>query len=387
MSHPTPSRINLQGLHAGMAAANLDLLVATSLENFFYLADAWLLSQRIIPERLCFALLARDREPGIMTCYSEEAQLRAESWITDLEIYLEHRQSPMEALAQFIRGRYGATARIGIEKRFLASAYVEELAGLLPAAVLLDGDPVFDAARAVKTDAEVALLTQAGLDTEQAILDTFRETRAGHTEKEMADRLSAHVLRQGAESLWLTLAAGANTAFNHPSPSDKQLLAGEILRVDVGGVFEGYQSDVARTAVVGVASAEQRSVYRCLRECERETIAALRPGTKAGEVYLRAQQALADRDLSLTSQAIGHSLGVGLHEHPILHARNETELVPGMVIDIEPAVKDAQGFLYHLEDLALVTEDEPVILTTLMNTEELFSFGSGNVAADAEGLA
>ena len=103
------------------------------------------------------------------------------------------------------------------------------------------------------------------------------------------------------------------------------------------------------------------------------TIAALRPGTKAGEIYLRAQQALADRDLTLTSQAIGHSLGIGLHEHPILHARNEAELLPGMVIDIEPAVKDSQGFLYHLEDLALVTEDEPVILTTLMNTEELFS--------------
>ena len=44
-----------------------------------------------------------------------------------------------------------------------------------------------------------------------------------------------------------------------------------------------------------------------------------------------------------------------------------------MVLSIEPAVKDSQGFLYHLEDLALVTEDEPVILTTLMNTEELFS--------------
>ena len=377
MAHPTPSRINLQGLHAGMEAAALDLLVAASLDNFFYVADAWLLSQRIIPERLCFALLARDREPGIVACYSEEAQLRAESWITDLETYLEHRESPMQVLAQFIRERHGATARIGIEKRFLASAHVEELANLLPAAVLLDGDPVFDAARAVKTDAEVALLTQAGRDTEQAILDTFRQTRAGHTEKEMADRLSAHVLRQGAESLWLTLAAGANTAFNHPSPGNKKLLAGEILRVDVGGLFDGYQSDVARTAVVGPASAEQRSVYRRLRECERATLAALRPGVKAGEIYLLARQALADRDLSLTSQAIGHSLGIGLHEQPILHARNETELAPGMVLNIEPAVKDAQGFLYHLEDLALVTEDEPVILTTLMNTEELFSFGTG----------
>ena len=376
MAHSPPARINMAGLQAGMQAAGLDLLVAASLENFFYLADAWLLSQQIIPERLCFAILAQDKEPGMVACYSEEAQLRAESWIADLEIYLEHRESPIQALAQFIRERYGASARIGIEKRFLACSHAELLTGLLPAASLLDGDPVFDQARAIKTEGEQSLLIQAGRDTEQAILDTFQQTRSGHSEKEMADRLAARVLHQGATSLWLTLAAGANTAFNHPHPSRKRLIEGEIVRVDVGGLFAGYQSDVARTAVVGPASAGQRSVYRRLRESERATIAALRAGVPARDIYLLARKSLADQGLTLTSQAVGHSLGIGLHEHPILHARNETELAAGMMLNIELAVKDAQGFLYHLEDLVLVTADEPVLLTTLMDTAELFRIGA-----------
>lgn len=373
MAIPMPARINVNALHAGMAAANIDLLVASSLENFFYIADSWLLSQQIIPERLCFALLARDRDPGIVACYCEESQLRAESWITDLETYLEHRESPVEVLSRFIRERYGATIRIGIEKRTLASTYVEELASHLPAAVLLNADPVFDAARAIKTEPEVAIMTRLGLQTEQVILDTFSQTQPGQTDKDMADRLVAQLARQGAASIWFTLAAGAYTAINHPAPRDEQLTKGEILRVDIGGTFNGYQSDVARTAVVGPASSEQQTVYRNLRECERATIASLRPGGKATDVYIQAQQFMATRGLSLTSQSIGHSLGIGMHEHPILHAYNDTELAPGMVLSIEPAVKDSQGFLYHLEDLALVTEDEPVILTTLMNTEELFS--------------
>ncbi len=376
MTHSPPARINMAGLQAGLHAAGLDLLVAASPENFFYLADAWLLSQQIIPERLCFAMLAQDQEPGIVACYSEEAQLRAESWIADVETYLEHRESPIQALAQFIRARHGEAARIGLEKRFLAYGYAAQLAALLPTASLQEGDPVFDQARAIKTDTEQTLLTQAGQDTEQAILDTFREARPGHTEKEMADRLATRVLHQGATSLWLTLAAGPNTAFNHPAPSRKRLREGEIVRVDVGGRFAGYQSDVARTAVVGPASSEQQSVYRRLREAQRATIAALRAGVPARDIYLLAQQSLAAQGLTLTSQAIGHSLGIGLHEHPVLHARNNTRLAAGMILNIEPAVRDAQGFLYHLEDLVRITADEPVILTTRMNTAELFRIGA-----------
>ena len=371
-----PARINMAGLHAGMQAAGLDLLLGSSLENFFYVADSWHLSQQIIPERLCFAVLSMDQEPGIVACYCEETQLRTDSWITDVETYLEHREHPIQVLAQFIRERYGDSLRIGIEKRFLAYAYCELLAELLPKAKLLAGDQIFDQARAIKTEAEQGLLTQAGLDTEQAILSTFQWSRPGITEKEMADTLAAQILSQGAMSPWLVLAAGANTAINHPHPSSKRLLEGETLRVDVGGYFQGYQSDVARTAVVGTASPEQQSVYQRLRESERETIAALRAGVPARDIYLLAQKSLDDRGLALTSQAVGHNLGVGMHEHPILHAHNDTELAAGMIINIEPAVKDTQGFLYHLEDLVLVTEGEPVILTTLMNTEQLFCIGS-----------
>lgn len=370
-----PARINMTGLQEGMAAAGLDLLIAASLENFFYVADAWLLSQRLIPERLCFAILFRDEDPGIVACYSEEKQLRTESWISDIRIYLEHRTSPVQSLAQYLQERGGHTARIGIEKRFLAVAWHEALAAQLPAATLVDGDPVFDAARAVKTEAECARLTQAGLDTEQAILATFQAAQPGDTEKQLADDLATRILQQGSSSFWLTLAAGSNTAFNHPLPGPKRLCPGEILRVDAGGLFAGYQSDVARTAAVGHVTAEQHSVYRSLWEAERETIATLRPGTPARDVYLAAQKALARRGLALTSQAIGHSLGIGLHEHPILHACASSELVPGMMLNIEPAVRDSQGFLYHLEDLVLVTEREPVILTTGMYTEELFVIG------------
>ena len=74
----------------------------------------------------------------------------------------------------------------------------------------------------------------------------------------------------------------------------------------------------------------------------------------------------------MTSQAVGHGLGIGMHEFPVLHGRETARIQPGMVLNVEPAVLDSQGFLYHLEDLFVVTETGPRILTRLMDTTGLF---------------
>ena len=69
---------------------------------------------------------------------------------------------------------------------------------------------------------------------------------------------------------------------------------------------------------------------------------------------------------------LGHSIGVTFHEHPVLRAGDETEIKPGMLFNVEPAATDSQGFLYHIEDLLLVTEGEPEIITIEMDTQTLF---------------
>jgi len=66
------SPINMVDLKHGMAAKGLDVLVAVSPENFFYIADVLLLSQKIIPTRLCFAIVPRDGQPAAIVCHCEE---------------------------------------------------------------------------------------------------------------------------------------------------------------------------------------------------------------------------------------------------------------------------------------------------------------------------
>ena len=212
----TAARINLAALRQGMDREGVDVLLAVSQENFFYLTDTLLLSQKMLPARLCIAVLPRDGAPSAVVCYCEELQTRQDSWITDIRTYLEFQESPLRAVADHLTARGFAAARIGIEERFLAAAYAQELAGLLPDASLVGADHLFDEARAIKTPAEIELMAAAARRTERAILASLQTAAPGDTEQEMATGLSTRVLSAGATWHWLTLAAGSNTAINHP---------------------------------------------------------------------------------------------------------------------------------------------------------------------------
>ena len=254
-----------------LADAELDALVAVSLENVLYSSNVPIMTQRMIPSRLAFVVWTPDDEATMIVCTIEEAQVRAESWITDVRGYVEFADSPMAILADVLRERGLAGGRIGIETAYLGHRYHAELAGLLPGATLLDGDEVFDAARLVKAPHELETLERAAITTERAIRHAFTTAAIAETEAVVADRMAAELRRGGADGVAFTvLATGPNAHLVHPSPGQEKLDPGNVLRTDFGGHFgapyAGYLSDLARTAVVGRATAGQRDTYARLFE-------------------------------------------------------------------------------------------------------------------------
>jgi Xaa-Pro aminopeptidase len=105
--------------------------------------------------------------------------------------------------------------------------------------------------------------------------------------------------------------------------------------VDFGGRFDGYCSDVARPAVGGEPTERHRDLYKALREIQRNSIAQMRPGVRASDVFNYCAKAFEQRDFTFDMPHIGHGLGIGLHEYPLIEPRNVTRLKAGMVINIE----------------------------------------------------
>lgn len=365
---------NLTRLRSLLEASEFDAVIALSPENFPFTAGCFVWTQSSIRDRLALTVWAKgEPEPVIIVCEVEEPQVRADSWATDIRSYVEFHESPMERVAEVLHEKGVEDGRLGIEMKYVSAAYFEDLQTRVPGAEFAPCEDLFYGARMVKTPAEIALLTQAARATEKALLATYATIEAGETEKSMANRLAASMRHCGLDRVeFLYINAGPNTGYPHQDATQYQAKVGDVVKSDVGGLLHGYPSDVARTAVIGQPTANQRSIYDRLVEIHAETIEMARPGNRACDLYNRAKEGYAKRDIPFSLPHAGHGIGLEGHERPLLTALDTTEFEPNMVICVETRVRWVQKEGYHIEDLIQITDEGPKILTTYFDSGELF---------------
>lgn len=362
-------------LTAEMAADGLDAVVCFSMENVLYLSGALFSLQDNIRERLAAAVMTADGADCLICATNETSAIEGDAHVADLRGYVEFAATAVDLLADWLTERGLARGTIGIETRYLMVAPYEALRRRLPEARLVPGDRAVEVARAVKTPDHVALIARASRLTEEAVARAFAATRGGDTERAMAMRLIQEMMAAGADVVrHCVLTAGDNAVHAHPYPSAAKILEpGDPIRVDVGGLFGGTGSDIARMAVVGPPSPEQRRHYGILRACVTETATHLRPGVAAREVYAACVAAYAGHGVDYARDHIGHSLSIlGGHDEPMLHGRSGTVLEDGMVIALEPIFRDAAGRRYTVEDTYLVTPQGGKLLTDATDTARMF---------------
>lgn len=342
---------------AAMREHGLDALVASSPQNVFYTAGTAFVTQRTIPDRLGMVAFTPDAEPVFVYCTIEEGHVKGESWLRAFRGYTEFAERPIAALVDVLRERGVTGGRIGIEKRFLAARDYDELREALPGAELVAADAIFDRLRAIKTPAEIEFLARVALDTDAAIRDAFAAAKPGDTELSVGERMVAEAQRQGASGLLhLVLATGPNAHKAHHYPDGTRLELGGLVRTDFGMYWGHYLSDIARTAFVAPARPDQLDTYRRLEEIHQTVIAAMNPGARMAELYRICAQAFERQGLTFTMPHIGHSIGLGAHENPMMHPYDDAELQPGMLMMLEPVAAGRDG-LYHTEDLIEITAD------------------------------
>ena len=356
--------MNVERFEDLLAESGLDAVVASSLENVSYLSGARMVMQRLIPDRLALLLWPGAGEPAIVLCKGEDVACRPDCWIEDMRSYTEFVTSPVDLLADVVVEKGLARGRLGLESHVLPAAYVDRLRKRLPGATLVDCGDLMDRARMIKTPEEIDALAEAGRATDRAIRGAFEKATIGDSEKKVADEITAGVTAAGADVLnFIFLGTGTRSFEWHARPGPTRLEAGHVLHTDVAGNFIGYWSDLARTAFVGSPSPRQRDIYDRLYQTHVETLEAVRPGLRAGDLYAICEAAYQKVGLPFQMAHLGHGLGLGLHEYPMLKPTTDELLQPGMVLCIEPAYLDPGAAGYHIEDLVLVTDDGREVLT------------------------
>ena len=221
--------------------------------------------------------------------------------------------------------------------------------------------------RAVKGAAEIAAIRASARIADAAVQAAFAAIEAGVDEREVAEAVRRAFLAQGADRVDLTIVAGGpNSAYPHHQTGTRTIRAGEPVLVDIGATKDGYASDITRMAHVGDPPDAYREIHAIVEAAVQAALAAAQPGALARDVDRAARTVIADAGYAdRFPHRVGHGLGLDGHEPPYLTAASDTVLEPGMVFSIEPGIYLEGRFGVRLEEIVVLGEDGPAVLSSL----------------------
>jgi len=302
-------------------------------------------------------------EPDRLRLFSDFRYAEAARAVEDVE-FVETRRSLVAALGELLEGR------VGFEADAVSYASWETLrAGGLD---LVPRRGLVEALRAVKDESELEAIRRAGAVTSAAYDRLAEERFTGRTERQVAWRLDElfHELGAQAPAFESIVAAGPNGAKPHARPTDRVIEVGETVVVDAGALVDGYCADCTRTFATGLLPDELRSAYTICLEGQLAGLAAARAGVTGVDADEAARDRIEAAGLGdRFGHGLGHGVGLEVHEAPRLSRESTDTLAAGNVATVEPGVYlEGLGGI-RIEDLVIVTDGEPEVLTT--STKEL----------------
>ena len=249
----------------------------------------------------------------------------------------------------------------------------------------------------IKSDKEIATMREAGRIVGEVLRILSERVKPGMKTKELdilaereLKRLGAKPSFKGYRGFPANLCVSVNDEIVHGIPGDRVLNDGDIVSLDFGAIYNGFQGDAAVTVAVGNASPEARRLIDTTRAALETGIAAARAGATLGDVSAAIQQHAESRGYSVVREYTGHGIGREMHEDPQIPNCTEPPyglkpgagpmLKKGMTLAIEPmlnvgdwrtkvaedhwTVSTADGSLSaHFEHTIAINDNEPEVLT------------------------
>lgn len=345
----------VERLRTLMAERNIGGLLITKDENQRYLegfkgSECYLLvTQRSV------SLIADSR-------YTESAGNECRS--ADIVPHSTPHPPYNEAISALCAGE--GIVRLGFEEDCVSYSQYRVLAESLSSVKteLVPSGGLCEEIRAVKDERETEFIRRACSIADGALEKMLPSVKEGVSESELVAELEYLMTRGGADgpSFPTMVLFGAKSASPHAVPShDAKLRTGDLILIDFGAKYEGYCSDTTRTFVFGKASSVQKARYDRVLTSQKAGVAAVRAGVRAAEVDAVSRGMLEGE--GCFKYALGHGVGLEIHELPMLRGSSDTVLKSGMVLTVEPGLYIPGRGGIRIEDTVLVTDGGREILT------------------------
>lgn len=244
----------------------------------------------------------------------------------------------------------------------------------------------------IKSKHEIELMKAAGRITYEALKKMEEAVKPGITTREL-DRIAEKYIKScGASPSFkdyggfpASICASVNDEIIHGFPSDVPLKEGDIVSIDVGALYKGYNGDAARTFAVGKISENAQRLIDVTKQSFFEGIKFAAEGNRISDISVAVQDFVEAKGYSVLRDYCGHGVGRDMHEDPEIPnyytpGHRGIRIRPGMCLAIEPMVLEGEKDYYvadndwtvvaadhkltaHYENSVLITNNGPYLLT------------------------
>lgn len=206
----------------------------------------------------------------------------------------------------------------------------------------------------LKSDREIEIMREAGRVVAEVHEIMKKHIAPGITTRELDTLAEEHICRRGAIPTFKGYRGGSSRPFPasicasidevvvHGIPSDRKLVEGEIISIDVGTSLNGYCGDGAMTYAVGKVSPAKQKLMDVTLAALTAGIAQARVGNHLGDISAAIQATVEKYGFSVVRDMVGHGIGRQMHEDPQVHNFGRPGSGPvlkkGLVLAIEPMV-------------------------------------------------
>jgi Xaa-Pro aminopeptidase len=385
---PRLRRERVAAVREALTASDIDALLLWKDENVRYLTS--LRAQLIAGKTTSLngVLLTPDDGPVLLCSGGEiDKASMGMSWLAAAHpIPIMEQRELVEGfvkttLAPLLHDVGMASGRLGVDQ--VNYSLVEAMQAHLPDVQPTDGDQLMQRVRLVKSEDEIAIVEEACAIGDAVTQRALESTKAGRRENHVAGDAMQTLYHLGGEMAHVItpfVASGEHMSPPHRICTDKIIRNGDLCFIDIGAMWNGYFADIGRTTIVGRPSPTQKRVYRAVYEGLMAGVEQMRPGRTTQDAADAVIDTVREHGFGdhLFSLFIGHGIGMGANEPPYIGetmpGSTVVDLRPGMVFAIEPLVwvpDVVGGGGVRIEDMVLVTEDEPRILSRVEYEERL----------------
>ena len=238
-----------------------------------------------------------------------------------------------------VAGIIGNTARLAIEaNQVLAKEYLS-MKDYGFDVVLVENE--LEYIRRIKDEQEIDLMKKACEITDMIFKEVIATIKIGTKESDVSALLQYLAIKNGANGMAFDtiVASGPRGSMPHGRPTDREFQEHDFITIDFGITYKGYQSDMTRTICLGEPNPELKKIYDIVLEAQQAGVDFIKPGVTGKEVDEHVRGIITQYGYGeYFTHGLGHGMGMGDGEFPLLNQRSETVLEEGMVMSCEPGI-------------------------------------------------